>query len=271
VSWKKLLLIPKMIRLQRDAPEEVSTQWEGYWANVEQTGTHGDVLWDAESPLEAQLYLDHLRQHSDTSLPVIDVGCGNGRLTRALLGVFPFALGVDLAPSAITRAAQESRGISNLAFRSLDMTAPGSGRELAGEFGEANVFVRGVFHVLDRSERRAMAGNLRDLLGPRGTLLLAETNFPGNSLDYLEYLGATLTRLPPPLERAISAGIPRPTRFGNVELADCFPANQWHLLVTETTVIYTVPMRGLDEREALPGFLAVIRTRPEASDNPVST
>jgi SAM-dependent methyltransferase len=271
VSWKKFLVIPKMIRLQRDAPEEVSTQWEGYWASVEQTGTHGDVVWDAESPLEAQLYLDLLRQHSDTSLPVIDAGCGNGRFTRALVDVFPFALGVDLAPSAITRAAQESRGISNVAFRSLDMTVPGAGRELTAELGEANVFVRGVFHVLDRSERRAMASNLRDLLGTRGTLLVAETNFPGSSLDYLEYLGVTPRRVPRPLERAIRAGIPRPSRFGNVELADCFPANQWHLLVTETTVIYTVPMRGLNEREALPGFLAVINTRRGIPNNPVST
>lgn len=270
MSWKKFLIVPKVVRLQRGAPKDVGTRWDQYWAAVRRTGAGGDVIWDADSPLEAQHYLDRLRQHSDTSLPVIDVGCGNGRFSRALADAFPFVLGVDLAASAITRAAEESPGISNMAFRSLDMSAPGAGRELAAEFGEMNVFVRGVFHVLDRSERHAMAGNLRDLLGARGTLLLAETNFPGSSLSYLEYLGVTPTRLPQPLERAISSGIPRPSPFGNAELAECFPANQWHLLVTETTVIYTVPMRGLHEGETLPGLLAVIRTQRQTPSNPAS-
>jgi hypothetical protein len=56
-------------------------------------------------------------------------------------GVFPFALGADLAPSA----AEESRGSSNVAFRSLDMTAPGARCDLAAEFGEAKVLVRAAF------------------------------------------------------------------------------------------------------------------------------
>jgi hypothetical protein len=267
VSWKKFLIIPNVIRLQRRAPKDVSTRWNEYWASVRETGEHGDVLWDTESPLEAQRYLDHLRQHSDLSLPVIDVGCGNGRLTRILADVFPFALGVDLSPSAITRATEESRGIGNLSFRSLDMTAPATGQRLAAELGEANAFIRGVFHVLDRSERLAMAGNLRDLLGVRGTLLLAETNFQGSPLDYLEVLGATPTWLPRPLERAIATGIPRPSRFGSAELAECFPAGQWQPLVTERTGIDTVPMRGPDKPETLPGFLAVLRTRREAGKN----
>lgn len=268
MGWKKILIIPRVMTLQRRAPKAVSTRWDKYWASVGETGTHGDVIWDVESPLEAQRYLAHLRQHSDLSLPVVDVGCGNGRLTRALAEVFPTALGVDLAPHAITRANEESRGISNLEFRALDMTAPGAGKRLATELGEANVFVRGVLHVLDPSARRAMAGNMRDLLGAGGTLLLAETNFPGSALDYIAYLGATPTWLPKPLERAIGAGIPRPSRFGSAELAECFPAAQWQSLVKETTLIETVPMRGLSEPESLPGFLAVLRTRPDVKSNP---
>lgn len=264
MAWKKFLILPRVISLQRRAPGAVGTRWEDYWASVRQTGTDGDVLWDTESPLEARLYLDLLRQHSDLGLPVIDVGCGNGRLTRILAGVFPYALGVDLATNAITRAAEESRGsgISNLAFRSLDMATPGAGERLAAEFGETNVFVRGVFHVLDKPTRLAMAQNLRHLLGDGGTLLLAETNFPGSCLDYLEYLGATPTRLPGPLERAISAGIPRPSHFGDEELAECFPTSLWQRLVTESTPIDTVPMRPLGESDAVPGFLAILRTRP---------
>ncbi|HEX2704905.1 MAG TPA: class I SAM-dependent methyltransferase [Candidatus Lustribacter sp.] len=262
MSWKKILIVPNVMRLQRRAPKDVSTRWDEYWAGVRETGSHGDVLWDPDSPVEAQRYLDELRRHSDLDLPVVDVGCGNGRITRMLAATFPSAVGVDLAPHAISRAEEESRGISNLTFRALDMTAPAAGRQLAAELGEVNVLVRGVFHILDRSQRLAMAANLRDLLGRQGTLLLAETNFPGSLLAYLEYLGATSTWLPKPLERAITTGISRPSRFGEAQLAACFPADQWQLLLAETTCIETVPMRGLDGPETLPGFLAVLQTRP---------
>lgn len=265
MSWKKFLIIPYVMRLQRQAPREVSGRWDGYWAVVRETGSYGDVIWDVDSPAEAEGYLEVLRQHSDTSLPVVDVGCGNGRLTRRLATTFPSALGVDLSPHAITLAVQESQGLHDVAFRSLDMTAPAAGAQLAAELGEVNVVVRGVFHVLDRTARLALVSNIRDLLGTRGTLLLAETNFPGSSVDYLEQLGARPNRLPRPLELAITAGIPRPSRFGSAELAECFPSSSWHLLVTEATGIDIVPPWGLGPPTTLPGCLAVLRTRAGAA------
>jgi len=263
VSWKKLLIVPNVIRVQRQAPKDVSTRWDQYWASVRQTGSHGDVLWDSDSRLEGDQYLDQMHQHCDTSLPVVDVGCGNGRFTRMLAEVFPFALGLDISPSAVSRAAQESDGIKNVSFRPVDMTERAAGSALASELGEANVFVRGVFHVLDKPERVAMATNLRDVLGARGTVLLAETNYPGSSLDYLEHLGATATWLPEPLKKAIGAGIPRPSHFGEAELAECFPANHWPPLLIQSTSILTVPMRGTDDTDSLPGYLALLRASSE--------
>ena len=235
---------------------------------VSSTGEHGDILWDTESATEAGRYLEELRRHCDLTLPIVDAGCGNGRFARLLAGVFPFTLGVDLAPHAITRANDESRGIPNLAFRVVDLTAPMAGSRLATELGEANVLVRGVFHTLDRSDRQVMAENLRDVLGARGTLLLAETDFPGSILEYLLHLGATPTSLPKPLERAIRTGIPRPAHFGSAELAECFPADEWDVLVNERTLIETVPLRTSDEPETLPGWLAVLRTRQPAPSTP---
>ena len=187
-----------------------------------------------------------------------------------LAEVFPFTLGVDLAPHAITLANDESRGIPNLAFRAVDLTAPMAGTELAAELGEANVLVRGVFHALDHSDRQVMAENLRDVLGARGTLLLAETDFPGSILEYLQHLGATPTSLPKPLERAITTGIPRPAHFGSAEMAECFPAQDWDVLVSERTLIETVPLRTSVEPETLPGWLAILRTRQPAPTTPVA-
>lgn len=261
MSWKRLVILPNVLWLQRHAPKEVSTRWDAYWGSISRTGEHGEVLWDTESATEADRYLEELQRRCDLTLPIVDAGCGNGRFTRLLAHVFPFTLGVDLAPHAIALAKEESRGIPNLAFRAVDLTAPLVGTQLAAELGEANVLVRGVFHTLDRRDRQVMAENLRDVLGARGTLLLAETDFPGSILEYLQHLGATPTSLPKPLERAITSGIPRPTHFGSAEMAECFPADEWDVLVSERINIETVPLRTSDEPEALPGWLAILRPR----------
>ncbi len=268
MSWKRYFIVPNVLRLQRHAPKDVSSRWDAYWESISRTGEHGDVLWDTESATEAERYLEELRRHCDLSLPIVDAGCGNGRFTRMLADVFPFTLGVDLAPHAITRANEESRGIPDLAFRAMDLAAPMAGTELAAELGEANVLVRGVFHTLDLPDRQAMAHNLRDVLGARGTLLLAETDFPGSILEYLQHLGATPTSLPKPLERAITTGIPRPAHFGSAEMAECFPADEWTVLLSERTFIETVPMRTPDLPETLPGWLAILRTRQQAASTP---
>lgn len=268
MSWKSVLIVPNILWRQRHAPKEVSTRWDAYWGSISSTGDHGEVLWDSESAAEAERYLEELRRHCDLTLPIVDAGCGNGRFARLLAGVFPFTLGVDLAPRAIALANAESRGIPNLAFRAVDLTAPRVGAKLAAELGEANVFVRGVLHTLERRNRQVMAENLRDILGARGTLLLAETDFPGSILEYLEHLGATPISLPRPLERAIATGIPRPTHFGSAEMADCFHADEWDVLVSERSVIETVPLRTLDEPETLPGWLAILRTRQPAPPRP---
>lgn len=92
--WNRALLVPHLVRLGLRAPRDVSTRWDRYWAGVTATGDGGDVLWDSSSSDEAQRYLDLLGAHADPGLPVVDVGCGNGRFTRALAGRFPRAVGV---------------------------------------------------------------------------------------------------------------------------------------------------------------------------------
>lgn len=249
-----------VVRLGVRAPRGVASSWERYWVGVRATGDGGDVLWDTSDPTEVARYLALLGEHADPDLPVVDVGCGNGRLTRALARRFPRALGVDLSPAAIARARRETGSAPGIAFRALDMTAPGAGRGLADVGGEATVFVRGLLHVLDVAARRRLAENVADLVGVRGTVLLAETNRRGPLLRYLESLGAGPEGIPGPLARAIATGIPRPSPFGAAELADCFPTDRWlRVLVDADATITTIPLRRAGVPDAVPGFVAVLR------------
>ena len=262
MGWNRVLMVPHLVRLGARAPRDVSTRWDQYWAGVRTTGDGGDVLWDSSSPGEAQRYLDLLAAHADLRLPVVDIGCGNGRFTRALAGLFPHAVGVDLAAHAVTRAEEEAAGHARVEFRTGDMTLPAIGRTLSSALGPCNVFVRGVLHTLDVPGRKRLSANIRTLTRADGTVLAAETNYPGPLLGYLESLGAGARGLPRPLARAVSAGIPRPAPFGVDELDACFSPGIWdRVVVDDRAEITAVPMQRPGVPESIPALLAVLRPR----------
>jgi SAM-dependent methyltransferase len=264
-ALQKYLLIPRLIRLSSAAPKDPRTAWEQFWGDIRSTGATGDVLWDSGSDHELNGYLPKMVQ-LDRSLPVVDVGCGNGSLTRLLAGHFPHALGLDYSANAVDRAKQESAGITTASFAVCDMTAPDAARtvatalEAAGWTGDANVFIRGVLHVLDRDGRSALAANLLPVVGTRGGVFLAETNFPGTPVDYVSHLGATRHSIPAPLEWAIK-GLPMPGRFGAAQRSKAFPASEWTLVEEGSTSIETRPLSNPSAPELIPGYYAMLRAR----------
>lgn len=254
------LLVPRVAVLGARAPRDPGTAWERYWAGVSVTGSTGEVLWDVDADDEFVQYRELLRQHMDLTLPIVDLGCGNGRFTRWLSTVFPVAVGVDRADAAVARARAESAGDAHVAFRTVDVTDPAAMTALADGLGPANVFVRGVLHVLDGAAQQRLAAGAHTLLGGGGRLMLAETAFRGGGLAYLESLGAGPRGIPMPLARAIG-GLPRPGAFGGPERADAFPSSAWTVLVEQDTLIRAVPMRTDTEPELIPGYLAVLAGR----------
>ncbi|WP_284975508.1 class I SAM-dependent methyltransferase [Arthrobacter sp. efr-133-TYG-104] len=262
---RKYLLVPRLIRLSSSAPKDASTAWDKYWGDVRSTGAGGDVLWDSGSDHELNGYLPILAQ-LDPALPVVDVGCGNGSFTRLLARHFPHALGLDYSANAVERARQESAGMTTTSFAVCDMTAPdaagtvATALEAAGWKGEANVFIRGVLHVLDREGRAALAENLRPVIGSRGSVFLAETNFRGTPVDYVSHLGATRNSIPEPLEWAIR-GLPMPGHFGAPQRTKAFPAANWDLLSEGEAHIETRPLTNPHSSDVIPGYYAVLRAR----------
>lgn len=259
MSWRKYLLVPGLaVTGLRRAPR-ADLAWDAYWGAVGRTGPDGDVLWDGAGEQELAWWDAAAREHLDRTLPVIDVGCGNGRLSRLLAGVFPAVLGVDVSAAAVEVAARESSGTPGVTFRRLDVTAPGTGEALARELGPANVVVRGVFHVLGREHGRRAAEELARVLDGRGSLLLLETNWTGDLLGYLEHLGARRGRLPAAVRRLIRFRVPRPSPFGPAELAATFPADAWVTVASGPVDIAPVRTLGPSAAAAIPGWHAVVR------------
>lgn len=264
-ALRKYLLIPRLIRLSSGAPKDPLTAWDQYWGSVRSTGASGDVLWDSGSSHELESYLPKLSL-LDPTLPMVDVGCGNGSFTRRLARHFPHALGLDYAANAVERARQESADLTTASFGVCDMTAPDASRTVsralgrAGFTGDANVFIRGVLHVLDRKGRAALAANLLPVVGKRGTVFLAETNFPGTPVDYVTHLGATKDSIPAPLEWAIR-GLPMPGRFGAAQRRKAFPTADWDLVEEGAANIETRPLSNPSVPDVIPGYFAILRAR----------
>ncbi len=259
--WDRIRLVPTVVRLASRAPRDPHAAWERYWTGIRATGQAGDVLWDAGSPAEREQYTELVLAHFDPALPVIDVGCGNGTYSRWLAALFPQVLGIDVAAAAVARAARETRDVPNAGFMVLDATEAGAGDRLLAQLGPANVFVRGVFHVLKPDKQAALAANLRTVVGATGRAFLAETNFPGNSLDYLADLGATSAHIPEQLQRALE-NLPRPGRFGARQRHNAFPRADWHVIADGPVDIDVVPMNPAGRPQRVPGYFALMAGRP---------
>ncbi len=264
--WRQALTIPHVVRLTRRSPRAAPAGWDWFWSSITTTGDGGDVLWDSDDTGEALRYRALLETHADPRLPVVDIGCGNGRFSRMLAGTFPRVVGVDVSAAAIARARFETGPTAGVSYLALDVTEAGAGERLRAELGgDANVFVRGVLHVLPAPARRAVASTVAALAGARGAVLIAETDYRGSRLGYLELLGAGPRGLPPALARIVRSGLPAPTPFGAAELEDCFPPDRWERrAVDAAATIVTVPSRSGRSRQVLPGFVAVLAPRSRA-------
>ena len=254
----RIRLLPKVISLAAHAPRSPGAAWEQYWTTVEADG--GEVLWDSGRRQEGGPYEELLRRHFDTALPIVDVGCGNGPWTRWLAERFPTALGIDVSESAVEQAARDSAGVPNVEFDAVDALAGEAGAALGARLGEANIFVRGVFHVLKPEAQHRLAATLREVVGARGRVLVTETNFRGSGLAYIEHLGGTGKHIPRPLRRAIEV-LPPPRHFGATELARAFPDSEWRLLEERDVVIETIPMAEPGVPGQVPGYCAVLSAR----------
>jgi SAM-dependent methyltransferase len=265
-ALKKYLLVPKLVKLSSAAPKDPQVAWDQYWGRVRATGACGDVLWDSGDDHELLGYLEHLKRQLNPDLPLVDVGCGNGTFSRRLAAHFPHVLGVDVSANAIARARAESEGLDRISYLAADMTAPGAARSVAaalaaaGAGGEANIFIRGVLHVMKRRAQAALAEQLLPLAGKRGRVFLAETDFRGNAVEYVSHLGATLHSIPAPLRDAIR-DLPMPGHFGPVQRLRAFPESRWDVVEDGPAVIETLPLKSAVNPERIPGYFAVLQAR----------
>lgn len=154
-----------------DVSQQYREAWEGFWSTT--SDAPGEAIWDAAPSLSAAPHSELLLPYADASLPVVDLGCGNGTQTRYLATRFARAIGVDLSHAAIGHARRaDPEGVAE--FVQLDLVDGDAVRALRGRIGDTNVYMRAVIHQSEPEARPAVAAAVATLLGERGRAFVAE-------------------------------------------------------------------------------------------------
>ena len=230
------------------------------------------VIWDAAPGAgneEIRHHLQAMANAMDTSLPLIDLGCGNGAITRRLTEIFPSVLGVDVSPEAVA-AAQSAHPQSRASVSGAWMPRSRPRRPGSGANSATPTSLSAACSMSSAGDgRHASQAPSKPSSAPRARIYLVETNVPGGALSYLRGLGATGEKIPGPLRQAISA-LPKPGHFGAGQRSRVFPADRWTLIAEGPTVLKTVPMEAGGPPGSIPAYWAVLAPRPETSGQPVS-
>ncbi|MEZ4452612.1 MAG: class I SAM-dependent methyltransferase [Nannocystaceae bacterium] len=217
--------------------------WDGYWRDV--ATTVGEVFWDTEPEAAALRDLDLFADAFAADRPLVDLGCGSGRQSRALAERFARVIGVDISAEAI-RGAEALYARDGLSFRVLDVLAEGGAAALHAEIGDANVYVRGVIHQLRAEDRGAAVASLAALLGARGRAVVVEL-----APEFEAMLRSRTGPPPPKLARVLAHGIV-PATLAPGELEGHFAARGLGILGSGKSAILTTQALPDGQRMAIP-------------------
>ena len=227
---QSIRLYGNLVRFQLTTPStrNYQKQWNNYWGDTQETGQHGTVLWDVDPERASQIDLERFKSYFNPNLPLLDLGSGNGRQSRFLAQHFSKVVGVDVSEAAIALAKKDSHHQSNLTFRVLNATDPTQVKALHDEFGDMNVYIRGVVHVIQKPDRPRFAAGLRTLLGSKGVLY--QTELDNEALPYFrQFPGDSPSGLPALMHRVVSYGI-TPIGFKLNKLHEIYLPDQWEIL-----------------------------------------
>jgi SAM-dependent methyltransferase len=255
-----------LFRLQGGSPREYRRQWESYWRTIHTTGPGGEVLWDSAPERASAEDLRRFVEHLDPSLPLVDLGCGNGRQSRFLARHFKQVIGIDVSPSAIELARRETVGLpeeSKISYRVWNGAVAGEAEALHAEIGDANVYMRTVFHCVQTPDRPCFVDSLATLLGERGTLYQIELS--QGALDTFRKLpGDSPSGLPELVHNVVRNGI-HPIGFSKRDRERYYPDDRWTVLAQGDAVTIETVRLGHGSEALVPANFLVLRPRRAAA------
>ncbi|MEU1348558.1 class I SAM-dependent methyltransferase [Streptomyces sp. NPDC005775] len=214
-----------------DVSQQYREAWEGFWSTT--SDAPGEAIWDAAPSLSAVPHSALLLPYADASLPIVDLGCGNGTQTRYLATRFAHAIGVDLSHAAVGHARRaDPEGVAE--FLQLDLVDGDAVRALRERIGDTNVYMRAVIHQSEPEARPAVAAAVATLLGKRGRAFVAELT--PSSKDVLQQAAKGPEGPPEKLRRVFEHGL-KPASATEAEVPEVLRAAGLTTLDSGDTVL----------------------------------
>lgn len=226
--------------------------WESYWAAT--SDSPGEAIWDADASLSAEPHSALLAPYADTSLPIVDLGCGSGTQTRWFAGRFGRAIGVDLSHAAIEHA-RRADPQQTAEFQQLNLADTAAVRELHAEVGDANAYMRAVMHQSDPEDRALVAQAVSILVGRRGRAFVTE--LLSSSKAVLQELAEAPGGPPPKLARVFEHGL-KPGQVADETVPELLRAAGLTVLAEGKTELAQTAYRADGSRIALPAQWLVV-------------
>jgi len=234
-------------------------QWNNFWSDTQETGQQGDVLWDVNPESASQIDMARFAPHFNLSLPLLDLGTGNGRQARFLAQHFSQVIGADVSEAAINLARKEAINQPNLTFRVFNATDLAQAQALHDEFGDMNIYIRGVVHVIQKADRPSFVKGLRTLLGTKGTLY--QTELDNEALPYFrQFPSDSPSGLPNLMHRVVSYGI-TPIGFRLDKLHEVYSPDVWEILGQGNNANMNTIEIAPGQKGAVPANYLIIRPR----------
>jgi len=229
-------------------------QWDSYWRQIVGNDQHNSVVWETAPERSAWEDMKRFQPYINENLPLLDLGCGSGKQTRFLARYFRRVIGVDVSPAVVEYAQRTTEDInSNVEWRVFNALDIKGAEALHAEFGDMNIYMRGVLHLIEERDRPNFVSTLEILLGTLGTLYLIEIRRVEGG-TYLHLVNRDGSLRFPELVRSIG--------FNNIrDRVMYFPDDQWELLdAGENVGLSTIKLK--DGKEGLlPADYLILRNR----------
>ncbi|MEY3052155.1 MAG: hypothetical protein RLY31_1940 [Bacteroidota bacterium] len=228
--------------------------WEAFYRQTYLTG-EAKALWDVPPEQAVERDLPLFRDHFEKGIPVLDLGCGTGGQSLALARQFPRVIGVDVSEKALSLASSRTSG-EHPAFFLLDITDRAGCRRLSEEWGDVNIYLRGVLHQFGAAHLSLAIGHLSLLMGRTGAVFLVEV--ADGIRDYFGTQVPDFHRLPPPVQRVFVSHLP-PKGLSLDKFSRLFPSGKFRLLRSGTTGLATNLRFADGSPVEIPAVFAVLR------------
>ena len=202
-----------------------TTYWREFYRKT-YVENSGKALWDIDPALSAGKDFLQFSEWMDLDLPLLDIGCGTGAPSAWLAGHFERVIGIDTAEEAVA-IARENFPSNKIIFRSIDLAEKAACQALHDEFGDLNLYMRGVLHQIKPEHKATVVDNLASLMGRNGTFYFIEV--AAQIRQYFQEASPEFHRLPKAVQAVFISNLP-PEGVTLEDIPQIFPNERFQIM-----------------------------------------